>query len=96
MARVLKWIDCCESRLLSASILLLLHPAVAQEKTTSAPLTADEVMRRVVDMNQVRAKALENYSSIDDVQEKIRRRATNYVDERKARIGTIGLKLNRR
>jgi hypothetical protein len=39
-------------------------PAVAQQATVSAPLSADEVMRRVVQMNEHRAKALEGYSSI--------------------------------
>jgi outer membrane lipoprotein-sorting protein len=39
-------------------------PAVAQPATVSAPLSADEVMRRVVAMNEVRAKALESYSSL--------------------------------
>jgi outer membrane lipoprotein-sorting protein len=38
--------------------------AVAQPATVSAPLSADEVMRRVVAMNEVRAKALESYSSL--------------------------------
>ena len=38
--------------------------AVAQPATVSAPLSADEVMRRVVTMNEVRAKALESYSSL--------------------------------
>jgi len=39
-------------------------PAVAQQANLSAPLTADEVMQRVVAMNDVRAKALESYSSV--------------------------------
>ena len=65
MTRISKWVKSCECRFLRASILLLLlHLAMAQDKTTSAPLTADEVMGRVVNMNEVRAKALENYSSI--------------------------------
>src|SRR5215467_5654843 len=37
-------------------------PAVAQQ--ASAPLSADEVMRRVVQMNEQRANALETYTSI--------------------------------
>jgi hypothetical protein len=45
--------------LLAASI-----PAVAQQATVSAPLSADEVMRRVAQMNEQRANALETYSSI--------------------------------
>ena len=39
-------------------------PALAQQATMSAPLSADEVMRRVVEMNEHRANALESYSSI--------------------------------
>lgn len=37
-------------------------PTVAQQ--VSAPLNADEVMRRVVEMNKQRANALETYSSV--------------------------------
>ena len=39
-------------------------PAVAQQATVSAPLNADEVIWRVVQMNEHRANALESYSSI--------------------------------
>jgi hypothetical protein len=39
-------------------------PAVAQRATVSPPLNADEVMRRVVQMNEQRANALETYTSI--------------------------------
>ena len=39
-------------------------PAVAQQTSVSAPLTANEVMERVVEMNEVRGKALESYSSV--------------------------------
>src|SRR5215471_480234 len=39
-------------------------PAVAQQATASVPLSADEVMRRVAQMNEQRANALETYSSI--------------------------------
>jgi len=39
-------------------------PAVAQQATVSTPLSADEVMRRVVQMNEQRAIALETYTSI--------------------------------
>jgi outer membrane lipoprotein-sorting protein len=39
-------------------------PAVAQQAIVSAPLSADEVMGRVVQMNELRAKALESYSSV--------------------------------
>jgi len=39
-------------------------PAVAQQATVSAPLSADEVMRRVAQMNEERANALATYSSV--------------------------------
>jgi len=39
-------------------------PAVAQQATVSAPLSADEVMRRVAQMNEQQANALETYTSI--------------------------------
>ena len=39
-------------------------PAIAQQSTPSRPLGADEVMQRVIEMNNVRAKALEKYSSL--------------------------------
>ena len=45
-------------------LLLLRFPIVAQQVTVSAPLTADEVIDHVVKMNEVRAKALESYSSL--------------------------------
>jgi outer membrane lipoprotein-sorting protein len=49
-------------RLLCAlTCLLACLPSFAQQ---TAPLSADEVIARVVEMNEVRAKALENYSSI--------------------------------
>lgn len=38
--------------------------AVAQQANVPASLSADEVMQRVVQMNEVRAKALESYSSV--------------------------------
>jgi outer membrane lipoprotein-sorting protein len=46
------------------ALLMIGVPAVAQQVNVSAPLTADEVMGRVVKMNEVRAKALESYSSV--------------------------------
>jgi len=46
------------------ALLIIGVPAVAQQVNVSAPLTADEVMGRVVKMNEVRAKALESYSSV--------------------------------
>lgn len=46
------------------ALLAVCIPGVAQQATVSAPLSADEVMRRVVEMNEHRAHALESYSSI--------------------------------
>jgi len=43
---------------------LLCVSALAQQATVSGPLSADEVMQRVMERNEQRAKALENYSSI--------------------------------
>jgi hypothetical protein len=45
-------------------ILLLGIPVIGQQATVSAPLTADEVIQRVVQMNDARSKALESYSNI--------------------------------
>jgi hypothetical protein len=39
-------------------------PALAQQATASGPLSADEVMQRVVQMNEQRANAIETYTSI--------------------------------
>lgn len=39
-------------------------PAVAQEAAVFAPFNADEVMQRVVAMNELRGKALGSYSSV--------------------------------
>jgi outer membrane lipoprotein-sorting protein len=44
--------------------LLACLPSLAQETVPATPLSVDEVIGRVVEMNGVRAKALENYSSI--------------------------------
>ena len=46
------------------ALLAVCIPAVAQQVTVSAPLSADEVMQRVVEMSEHRATALESYSSI--------------------------------
>ena len=46
------------------ALLALGRPAVAQQAAASAPLSADQVMQRVVQMNEHRANALETYSSI--------------------------------
>ena len=46
------------------AVLMLGYPAFGQQATVSAPLSADEVVQRLVAMNEVRAKALESYSSL--------------------------------
>jgi len=46
------------------AFLIIGFPAVAQQASVSAPLSADDVMARVVQMNDLRAKALESYSSV--------------------------------
>jgi outer membrane lipoprotein-sorting protein len=50
--------------LLTLVLLAVCVPAIAQQATVSAPLSADEVMRRVVQMNEQRASVLETYTSI--------------------------------
>jgi len=45
-------------------VALPVSAAVAQETASSAPLTADEVVARLVAMNQLRAKALSSYSGL--------------------------------
>jgi hypothetical protein len=52
-------------RLLCAlACLLACLPTVAEETAPAVPLSADEVIARIVEMNGVRARALDNYSSI--------------------------------
>jgi hypothetical protein len=46
------------------ALLAVSIPVVAQQPAVSAPFSADEVMQRVVRMNQLRANALESYSSV--------------------------------
>ena len=46
------------------AFLIIGFPAVAQQAIASAPLSANDVMERVVEMNDARAKALEGYSSL--------------------------------
>ena len=48
----------------SLSLLVICLQALGQQAVVSPPLAADEVMQRVMEMNEVRAKALENYSSL--------------------------------
>jgi outer membrane lipoprotein-sorting protein len=50
--------------LFTLALLAVCIPAIAQQATVSAPLSADEVMRRVAQMNDQRAHALETYSSV--------------------------------
>jgi outer membrane lipoprotein-sorting protein len=52
-------------RIRDALILALLClPATALKAVISSPLTASDVMQRVIEMNEMRAKALANYSSV--------------------------------
>lgn len=46
------------------AFLIIGFPAVAQQAMVSAPLSADQVIKRVVEMNEVRGKVLEGYSSV--------------------------------
>ena len=48
----------------TVALLVACVPAVAQLTTVSAPLGADDVMQRVVQMNEQRANALKTYTSI--------------------------------
>src|SRR5437588_12280605 len=65
MIRFSQSLNCQASRFLSAlALLAVCILTVAQQATVSAPLSADEVMRRVVEMNELRANALESYLSI--------------------------------
>jgi outer membrane lipoprotein-sorting protein len=58
-------IKSCARWYVPAVVLLLFRlPAVAQQLTVSAPLTADQVINRLAEMNEVRAKALQSYSSL--------------------------------
>jgi hypothetical protein len=57
--------NCRVGRFLPALALLAAGiPAIAQQLTVSAPLSADEVMQRVVEMNDQRAGALQTYTSM--------------------------------
>ena len=65
MNRFSQLLDSHERWLLSAfTVLVVCFPAVAQQAVVSTPLGADAVMRRVVEMNKQRSKALESYSSL--------------------------------
>jgi hypothetical protein len=65
MTRFCQAINSCARWSAPTLILLLLRlPVVAQQLAVSAPLTADQVINHVAEMNEVRAKALESYSSL--------------------------------
>ena len=49
---------------LATAVLLMCASVVAEQSTPISPLTADEVIARVVAMNETRGKALESYSSL--------------------------------
>jgi outer membrane lipoprotein-sorting protein len=46
------------------ALLIIGVPAVAQQANVAVPLSAEQVIERVVEMNESRAKALERYSSV--------------------------------
>lgn len=65
MTRLFQTMNSCAR--LSLSILILLFfgvPVIGQQMTISAPLTAEEVIQRVIEKNDARSKALESYSSL--------------------------------
>ena len=65
MTRVSQFLDSRVRWFLRASAFLFVcFPAIAQQANSSAPLTANEVIERVAAMNELRNKALENYSSL--------------------------------
>jgi hypothetical protein len=64
MSFIFALMDHCKYRFLpSLAALLACFAAVAQQNTVSAPLTADEIVKRVVAMNNLRSKTLYSYSS---------------------------------
>ena len=65
MTRFCQTMNSCVRWSVPTLILLLLRfPVVAQQVSASVPLTADEVVRRLVEKNEERAKALESYSGL--------------------------------
>lgn len=56
--------SCARLSLFTLILLLLRIPVSGQQVAVSAPLTADEVIRRVAEKNEARTKALESYSSL--------------------------------
>ena len=64
MTRYCQAMNFCARWLMATLILLILRlPVVAQQGAMLAPLTADEVVSHLVKMNEVRAAALQSYSS---------------------------------
>jgi hypothetical protein len=65
MTNFFKLLSIRMGRLLCAlACLIACLPSFAQETAPATPLSADEVIARVVEMNGVRAKALKNFSSV--------------------------------
>lgn len=65
MTRFFRAMNSCARWFLPTLILLLLRaPVNGQQVTVSAPLTADDVIKRVIEKNEERAKVLESYSSL--------------------------------
>lgn len=56
--------SCARWSLATLMLVLLRAPVSAQQVTASAPLTADEVIRHVMEKNEERTRALESYSSL--------------------------------
>jgi outer membrane lipoprotein-sorting protein len=65
MTRFCQKMNACARRSLPTLMLLFFGvPVVGQQVSVSAPLKADDVIQRVVEMNDARAKALQGYSSL--------------------------------
>jgi hypothetical protein len=56
--------SCARWSVATLMLLLLRAPVSGQQVAASAPLTADEVVRHVMEKNEERTKALESYSSL--------------------------------
>ena len=64
MTRFWQAMNSCARWFVPTLMLLLLRLPVFAQATMSAPLTADQVISRVIKMNEERAKILESYSSL--------------------------------
>ncbi len=65
MTRLYRTLNSCAYWSLATLMLLLLRaPVSGQQVAASAPLTADEVIRHVMEKNEERTRALEKYSSL--------------------------------